>query len=171
MNPNLAKLQLYPFERLRLLFKDVTPDARYTAIDLGVGGVMEPLQANPTIIEDYCFIGARSKIVEENSLVSMRMFIGQSTKIYNRETGEVIYGRVPAGSVVVSGNPPSADGKYNLYCADIVKRVDARTREKTASTNCSAANDRIARAQRRVGPLRPTGLSRGPLKGERLCLQ
>jgi carbonic anhydrase/acetyltransferase-like protein (isoleucine patch superfamily) len=171
VNPDLAKLRPYPFERLRLLFKDITPDARHTAINLDIGGVLKPLQANPTIIEDYCFIGARSEIVEENSLVSMRMFIGQRTKIYNRETGEVIYGRVPAGSVVVSGNLPSTDGKYSLYCAVIVKRVDARTREKTASTNCSAANDGIARAQRRVGPLRPTGRSRGPLKGERLCLQ
>ena len=171
MNPDLAKLRPYPFERLRLLFKDITPDARHTAINLDIGGVLKPLQANPTIIEDYCFIGARSEIVEENSLVSMRMFIGQRTKIYNRETGEVIYGRVPAGSVVVSGNLPSTDGKYSLYCAVIVKRVDARTREKTASTNCSVANDGIARAQRRVGPLRPTGRSRGPLKGERLCLQ
>lgn len=171
MNPDLAKLRPYPFERLRLLFKGITPDARHTAINLDIGGVLKPLQANPTIIEDYCFIGARSEIVEENSLVSMRMFIGQRTKIYNRETGEVIYGWVPAGSVVVSGNLPSTDGKYSLYCAVIVKRVDARTREKTASTNCSAANDGIARAQRRVGPLRPTGRSRGPLKGERLCLQ
>jgi carbonic anhydrase/acetyltransferase-like protein (isoleucine patch superfamily) len=171
VNPDLAKLRPYPFERLRLLFKDITPDACHTAINLDIGGVLKPLQANPTIIEDYCFIGARSEIVEENSLVSMRMFIGQRTKIYNRETGEVIYGRVPAGSVVVSGNLPSTDGKYSLYCAVIVKRVDARTREKTASTNCSAANDGIARAQRRVGPLRPTGRSRGPLKGERLCLQ
>jgi hypothetical protein len=171
VNPDLAKLRPYPFERLRLLFKDITPDARHTAINLDIGGVLKPLQANPTIIEDYCFIGARSEIVEENSLVPMRMFIGQRTKIYNRETGEVIYGRVPAGSVVVSGNLPSTDGKYSLYCAVIVKRVDARIREKTASTNCSAANDGIARAQRRVGPLRPTGRSRGPLKGERLCLQ
>ncbi len=132
MNPDLAKLRPYPFERLRLLFKDITPDARHTAINLDIGGVLKPLQANPTIIEDYCFIGARSEIVEENSLVSMRMFIGQRTKIYNRETGEVIYGRVPAGSVVVSGNLPSTDGKYSLYCAVIVKRVDAKTRAKTS---------------------------------------
>ncbi len=104
---------------------------------VGIGGVLEPLQANPTIIEDNCFIGARSEIVEgviveENSVVSMGVFIGQSTKIYNRETGEVLYGRVPAGSVVVSGNLPSADGKYSLYCAVIVKRVDAKTRAKTS---------------------------------------
>ena len=104
---------------------------------VGIGGVLEPLQANPTIIEDNCFIGARSEIVEgviveENSVVSMGVFIGQSTKIFNRETGEVLYGRVPAGSVVVSGNLPSADGKYSLYCAVIVKRVDAKTRAKTS---------------------------------------
>ena len=104
---------------------------------VGIGGVLEPLQANPTIIEDNCFVGARSEvvegvIVEENSVISMGVFIGQSTKIFNRETGEVIYGRVPAGSVVVSGNLPSADGKYSLYCAVIVKRVDAKTRAKTS---------------------------------------
>ena len=89
---------------------------------VGIGGVLEPLQANPTIIEDNCFIGARSEvvegvIVEENSVISMGVYIGQSTKIYDRATGEVIYGRIPAGSVVVSGNLPSADGKYSLYCA------------------------------------------------------
>jgi 2,3,4,5-tetrahydropyridine-2-carboxylate N-succinyltransferase len=104
---------------------------------VGIGGVLEPLQANPTIIEDNCFIGARSEIVEgviveENSVISMGVYIGQSTKIYDRATGEVSYGRVPAGSVVVSGNLPSADGKYSLYCAVIVKRVDAQTRAKTS---------------------------------------
>ena len=104
---------------------------------VGIGGVLEPLQANPTIIEDNCFIGARSEvvegvIVEENSVISMGVYIGQSTKIYDRETGVVHYGRVPAGSVVVAGNLPSADGKYSLYCAVIVKRVTAQTRAKTA---------------------------------------
>ncbi len=102
---------------------------------VGIGGVLEPLQANPTIIEDNCFIGARSEvvegvIVEEGSVISMGVYIGQSTKIYDRETGEVSYGRIPAGSVVVSGNLPSADGKYSLYCAVIVKKVDAKTRGK-----------------------------------------
>ncbi|MFN7836042.1 MAG: 2,3,4,5-tetrahydropyridine-2,6-dicarboxylate N-succinyltransferase [Burkholderiaceae bacterium] len=104
---------------------------------VGIGGVLEPLQANPTIIEDNCFIGARSEIVEgviveENSVISMGVYIGQSTKIYDRETGEVSYGRVPAGSVVVSGSLPSTDGRYSLYCAVIVKKVDAQTRSKTA---------------------------------------
>ena len=104
---------------------------------VGLGGVLEPLQANPTIIEDNCFIGARSEIVEgviveENSVVSMGVYIGQSTKIYDRATGTVSYGRVPAGSVVVSGNLPSADGSHSLYCAVIVKRVDAQTRAKTS---------------------------------------
>ena len=104
---------------------------------VGIGGVLEPLQANPTIIEDNCFIGARSEvvegvIVEENSVLSMGVYIGQSTKIYDRATGEVSYGRIPAGSVVVSGNLPSADGKYSLYAAVIVKRVDAQTRAKTS---------------------------------------
>ena len=102
---------------------------------VGIGGVLEPLQANPTIIEDNCFIGARSEvvegvIVEEGSVISMGVYIGQSTRIYDRETGEVTYGRIPAGSVVVSGNLPSADGKYSLYCAVIVKKVDAKTRGK-----------------------------------------
>lgn len=102
---------------------------------VGIGGVLEPLQANPTIIEDNCFIGARSEIVEgviveEGSVISMGVFIGQSTKIYDRATGEVFYGRVPAGSVVVSGNLPSKDGSYSLYCAVIVKKVDAKTRGK-----------------------------------------
>ncbi|MDB5887641.1 MAG: 2,3,4,5-tetrahydropyridine-2,6-dicarboxylate N-succinyltransferase [Rhodocyclales bacterium] len=104
---------------------------------VGIGGVLEPLQANPTIIEDNCFIGARSEvvegvIVEENSVISMGVYLGKSTKIYDRATGEVSYGRIPAGSVVVSGNLPSADGKYSLYCAVIVKRVDAQTRAKTS---------------------------------------
>ena len=104
---------------------------------VGIGGVLEPVQANPTIIEDNCFIGARSEvvegvIVEENSVISMGVYIGQSPKIYDRATGAVTYGRIPAGSVVVSGNLPSADGKYSLYCAVIVKRVDAQTRAKTS---------------------------------------
>jgi 2,3,4,5-tetrahydropyridine-2-carboxylate N-succinyltransferase len=103
---------------------------------VGIGGVLEPLQANPTIIEDNCFIGARSEvvegvIVEENSVLSMGVFLGQSTKIYDRATGTVTYGRVPSGSVVVPGSMPSADGKVSLYCAVIVKRVDAQTRAKT----------------------------------------
>ena len=103
----------------------------------GIGGVLEPLQANPTIIEDNCFIGARSEvaegvIVEENSVISMGVYLGQSTKIYDRATGEVIYGRVPSGSVVVAGNMPSSDGSHSLYCAVIVKRVDAKTRSKTS---------------------------------------
>lgn len=102
---------------------------------VGIGGVLEPVQANPTIIEDNCFIGARSEIVEgviveEGAVISMGVYVGQSTKIYDRETGEVHYGRVPAGSVVVSGNLPSKDGSYSLYCAVIVKKVDARTRAK-----------------------------------------
>ncbi|WP_029934530.1 2,3,4,5-tetrahydropyridine-2,6-dicarboxylate N-succinyltransferase [Thiomicrospira pelophila] len=99
---------------------------------VGIGGVLEPLQAAPTIIEDNCFIGARSEvvegvIVEEGSVISMGVYIGQSTRIYDRETGEIHYGRVPAGSVVVSGNLPSKDGTYSLYCAVIVKKVDAKT--------------------------------------------
>ena len=102
---------------------------------VGIGGVLEPLQASPTIIEDNCFIGARSEvvegvIVEEGSVISMGVFIGQSTKIYNRMTGEVSYGRIPAGSVVVSGNLPSQDGSHSLYCAVIVKQVDEKTRSK-----------------------------------------
>lgn len=102
---------------------------------VGIGGVLEPVQANPTIIGDNCFIGARSEIVEgvivENDcVISMGVYIGQSTKIYDRETGEISYGRVPAGSVVVSGNLPSSDGRYSLYCAVIVKKVDAKTRSK-----------------------------------------
>ena len=104
---------------------------------VGIGGVLEPVQAGPTIIEDNCFIGARSEIVEgvvveEGSVISMGVFIGQSTKIYDRETGEISYGRVPAGSVVVAGNLPSGDGAYSLYCAVIVKQVDAKTRAKTS---------------------------------------
>jgi 2,3,4,5-tetrahydropyridine-2-carboxylate N-succinyltransferase len=99
---------------------------------VGIGGVLEPLQANPTIIEDNCFIGARSEvvegvIVEEGSVISMGVFIGSSTRIYDRATGEITYGRVPAGSVVVSGSLPSKDGSYSLYCAVIVKQVDAKT--------------------------------------------
>lgn len=102
---------------------------------VGIGGVLEPLQAAPTIIEDNCFIGARSEvvegvIVEEGSVISMGVYIGQSTKIYDRETGEVSYGRIPAGSVVVAGNLPSVDGTHSLYCAVIVKKVDAQTRSK-----------------------------------------
>ena len=104
---------------------------------VGIGGVLEPLQANPTIIEDNCFIGARSEvvegvIVEENSVLAMGVFISQSTRIYERETGRIHYGRVPSGSVVVPGSLPSPDGKYSLACAVIVKRVDARTRSKTS---------------------------------------
>lgn len=104
---------------------------------VGIGGVLEPLQANPTIIEDNCFIGARSEIVEgviveAGSVISMGVYIGQSTKILDRETGEILYGRVPAGSVVVSGNLPAKDGSHSLYCAVIVKKVDAQTRAKTS---------------------------------------
>ena len=104
---------------------------------VGIGGVLEPLQANPTIIEDNCFVGARSEVVEgvivgEGSVISMGVFIGQSTKIYNRVTGEFSYGKVPPYSVVVSGSLPSADGRYSLYCAVIVKQVDAGTRAKTS---------------------------------------
>ena len=104
---------------------------------VGIGGVLEPLQANPTIIEDNCFIGARSEvvegvIVEENSVISMGVYISQSTKIYNRMTGEISYGRIPSGSVVVSGSLPAADGSHSLYCAVIVKQVTAETRAKTS---------------------------------------
>lgn len=104
---------------------------------VGIGGVLEPLQAAPTIIEDNCFIGARSEIVEgviveEGSVISMGVYIGQSTKIYDRENGQISYGRVPAGSVVVSGSLPAKDGSHNLYCAVIVKKVDAQTRAKTS---------------------------------------
>ena len=104
---------------------------------VGIGGVLEPLQANPTIIEDNCFIGARSEVVEgviieENSVLSMGVFISQSTRIYNRETKEITYGRVPSGSVVVPGSLPAEDGSHSLSCAVIVKRVDAQTRAKTS---------------------------------------
>ena len=104
---------------------------------VGIGGVLEPLQANPTIIEDNCFVGARSEvvegvIVEKNSVLSMGVFISASTRILDRASGEILYGRVPAGSVVVPGTLPSPDGKYGLYCAVIVKQVDARTRAKTS---------------------------------------
>ena len=104
---------------------------------VGIGGVLEPLQAHPTLIEDNCFIGARSEvvegvIVEENSVISMGVYIGQSTPIYDREKDEVTYGRIPAGSVVISGSMPKAGGKYSLYCAVIVKKVDAQTRAKTS---------------------------------------
>ena len=104
---------------------------------VGIGGVLEPVQANPTIIEDNCFIGARSEVVEgvvveRGSVIGMGVFLGQSTRIYNRATGEVSYGRVPAGSVVVAGNLPAKDGSYSLYAAIIVKQVDAKTRSKTS---------------------------------------
>jgi 2,3,4,5-tetrahydropyridine-2-carboxylate N-succinyltransferase len=104
---------------------------------VGIGGVLEPLQANPTIIEDNCFVGARSEIVEgvvveEGSVISMGVFIGASTRIYHRQSGETLYGRVPAGSVVVPGSLPDAGGKCSLYCAVIVKQVDAKTRAKTS---------------------------------------
>ncbi len=104
---------------------------------VGIGGVLEPLQANPTIIEDDCFIGARSEIVEgvvveRGAVISMGVFIGQSTRIYDRERDEILYGRVPAGAVVVPGSLPSSNGKYSLACAVIVKRVDAQTRAKTS---------------------------------------
>jgi 2,3,4,5-tetrahydropyridine-2,6-dicarboxylate N-succinyltransferase len=113
---------------------------------VGLGGVLEPLQANPTIIEDDCFIGARSEIVEgviveAGSVISMGVFIGQSTRIYDRATGEILQGRVPAGSVVVPGTLPSADGRYGLYCAVIVKRVDAQTRAKTSINELLRAGD------------------------------
>jgi 2,3,4,5-tetrahydropyridine-2,6-dicarboxylate N-succinyltransferase len=102
---------------------------------VGIGGVLEPVQAAPTIIEDNCFIGARSEVVEgvivgEGAVISMGVYIGQSTKIYNRETGEITYGRIPPGAVVVSGNLPAKDGSHSLYCAVIIKQVDERTRGK-----------------------------------------
>ncbi len=104
---------------------------------VGIGGVLEPLQANPTIIEDNCFVGARSEVVEgvivrEGAVISMGVYIGQSTKIYNRQTGAITYGEIPAGAVVVSGNLPAADGTHSLYCAVIIKQVDAGTRAKTS---------------------------------------
>jgi 2,3,4,5-tetrahydropyridine-2,6-dicarboxylate N-succinyltransferase len=113
---------------------------------VGIGGVLEPLQANPTIIEDDCFIGARSEIVEgviveAGSVISMGVFISQSTRIYDRTTGQILQGRVPAGSVVVSGSLPSADGRYSLYCAVIVKKVDAQTRAKTSINELLRAAD------------------------------
>ena len=113
---------------------------------VGIGGVLEPLQASPTIIEDNCFIGARSEIVEgviveEGSVVSMGVYIGQSTRIYDREKDEVLYGRVPAGSVVVSGNLPGGNGKYSLYCAVIVKTVDEKTRSKVGINELLRAID------------------------------
>lgn len=113
---------------------------------VGIGGVLEPLQASPTIIEDHCFIGARSEVVEgvvveEGSVISMGVFIGQSTRIYDRTTGQILQGRVPAGSVVVPGTLPSKDGKYGLYCAVIVKRVDAQTRGKTSINELLRAAD------------------------------
>ena len=113
---------------------------------VGIGGVLEPLQAAPTIIEDDCFIGARSEIVEgviveAGSVISMGVFIGQSTRIYDRETGAITYGRVPAGSVVVSGSLPAKDGTHSLYCAVIVKRVDAQTRSKTSINELLRAAD------------------------------
>jgi len=103
---------------------------------VGIGGVLEPLQANPTIIEDDCFVGARSEvvegvIVERGSVLSMGVYIGQSTRIYNRETGEILRGRIPAGSVVVPGSLPAEDGSHSLYCAVIVKQVDEKTRAST----------------------------------------
>jgi 2,3,4,5-tetrahydropyridine-2,6-dicarboxylate N-succinyltransferase len=103
---------------------------------VGIGGVLEPVQAAPTIIEDNCFIGARSEVVEgvvveRDSVISMGVYIGASTRIYDRETGRILYGRIPAGSVVVSGSLPAKDGSHSLYCAVIVKRVDAQTRAKT----------------------------------------
>ena len=113
---------------------------------VGIGGVLEPLQAAPTIIEDGCFIGARSEvvegvIVEKGSVISMGVYIGKSTRIYNRESGEISYGRIPAGSVVVSGNLPSKDGRYSLYCAVIVKQVDEKTRSKVGINELLRAAD------------------------------
>jgi 2,3,4,5-tetrahydropyridine-2-carboxylate N-succinyltransferase len=113
---------------------------------VGIGGVLEPLQASPTIIEDNCFIGARSEIVEgvivgEGAVISMGVYIGQSTRIYDRETGEVTTGRVPPGAVVVPGSLPSKDGRYSLYCAVIVKKVDAQTRSKTSINDLLRSTD------------------------------
>jgi 2,3,4,5-tetrahydropyridine-2-carboxylate N-succinyltransferase len=113
---------------------------------VGIGGVLEPLQASPTIIEDNCFIGARSEvvegvIVEEGCVISMGVFIGQSTRIYDRESGQILQGRVPAGSVVVPGNLPSKDGSHSLYAAIIVKKVDAQTRAKTSINDLLRSTD------------------------------
>lgn len=113
---------------------------------VGIGGVLEPLQAAPTIIEDDCFVGARSEVVEgvvveRGSVIGMGVFLGQSTRIYDRANGTISYGRVPAGSVVVSGSLPSNDGRYSLYCAVIVKQVDARTRSKTSINELLRSND------------------------------
>jgi 2,3,4,5-tetrahydropyridine-2,6-dicarboxylate N-succinyltransferase len=115
---------------------------------VGIGGVLEPVQAAPTIIEDNCFIGARSEIVEgvivgEGAVISMGVFIGQSTRIFDRATGTVSYGAIPPGSVVVPGSLPSADGRYSLNCAVIVKRVDARTREKTSINELLREADQV----------------------------
>ena len=112
----------------------------------GIGGVLEPLQANPTIIEDNCFVGARSEVVEgvvveRGSVIGMGVFLGQSTRIYDRATKTVTYGRVPAGSVVVAGSLPAADGSHSLYCAVIVKQVDERTRAKTSINELLRGND------------------------------
>jgi len=125
----------FPCSRQRL--RRQVRERQRLGLGVGIGGVLEPLQARPTIIEDNVFIGARSEvvegvIVEENSVLGMGVYIGQSTKIYNRATGEVSYGRVPAGSVVVSGTLPASDASHSLYCAVIVKQVDAKTRAKTA---------------------------------------
>ncbi|QJC29347.1 2,3,4,5-tetrahydropyridine-2,6-dicarboxylate N-succinyltransferase [Enterobacteriaceae endosymbiont of Plateumaris pusilla] len=113
---------------------------------VGIGGVLEPIQSNPTIIEDNCFIGARSEIVEgviveSGSVISMGVYIGQSTKIYDRETGLIYFGKVPSGSVIVSGNLPSKDGKYSLYCAVIVKKVDFKTLSKIEINNLLRENN------------------------------
>jgi len=113
---------------------------------VGIGGVLEPLQASPTIIEDDCFIGARSEvvegvIVEEGAVLSMGVYVGQSTRIYDRERDQVSYGRIPAGAVVVPGSLPSADGRYSLYCAVIVKRVDAQTRAKVGINELLRSTD------------------------------
>jgi 2,3,4,5-tetrahydropyridine-2-carboxylate N-succinyltransferase len=115
---------------------------------VGIGGVLEPVQARPTIIEDDCFIGARSEIVEgviveQGSVISMGVFLGQGTRIYDRDSGEISYGRIPAGSVVVSGNLPSNDGTHSLYCAVIVKKVDANTRSKTGLNELLRAAEQI----------------------------
>jgi 2,3,4,5-tetrahydropyridine-2-carboxylate N-succinyltransferase len=132
-----AEEQAFEFGRLGMGGLCVPQPARAATRGVGIGGVLEPLQANPTIIEDNCFIGGRSEVVEvvvvgDNSVVSMGVYLGQSTPIYDRETGEVTYGKIPPGSVVISGSLPKADGKYSLYAAIIVKKVDAQTRAKTS---------------------------------------